>query len=223
MGVFFDDLSEVEEGDSQRLGNLGDGFFVLSGEPTPALFVEELEDAHQVFVVGDDRVGQDLFRLEAGAFVVGRVVEQGRMDRIEFGDVIGIGNIDWAEIFGAETSEALFGNRDADFFDAVDMRDFGENFLFFRIEREQGQIFCIEQTEDVFMQVEENLVEIAGRMNLVRDALDVLRECRLLLQFLEILRDRLGVHPTCLLRSKRECNHGCTRISSAHEPCDQVP
>ena len=66
----------------ERFGDLVDGFFVLSGKPTPALFIEKLEDPHQVFVVGDDRIGQDLFGPEAGAFIVGCVVEQGRMDRL---------------------------------------------------------------------------------------------------------------------------------------------
>ena len=97
-----------------------------------ALFIEELEDAHQIFIVGDDRVGQDLFRLEAGAFIVGRIVKQGWMDALEFGDVVGVGNVHGAEIFGAETGEALFRNRDADFFDAVDVRNLGKDFFFFR-------------------------------------------------------------------------------------------
>ncbi len=117
-----------------------------------------MEDSHQVFVVGDDRIGQNLFGLETGAFIVGRVVEQGRMDRMEFGDIVGIGDIDGAKVFGAETGETLLGNGDANFLNAVDMRNFGENFLLFWVERKQRQIFCVEQTQDIFMQVEENLV-----------------------------------------------------------------
>ena len=42
----------------------------------PAFLVEELEDSHQIFIVGDDRIGQDLFCLESGPFIVGCVVEQ---------------------------------------------------------------------------------------------------------------------------------------------------
>jgi hypothetical protein len=38
------------------------------------------------------------------------------------------------------------------------------------------------------------MVKIAGRMDLVRDALDVLGERHLLLKFLEILGDGISVH-----------------------------
>lgn len=46
------------------------------------------------------------------------------------------------------------------------------------------------------MEVEKYLVEIAGCMNLCGNALDVLRMLDLVLQFLDILRYRFGVHPT---------------------------
>jgi hypothetical protein len=46
------------------------------------------------------------------------------------------------------------------------------------------------------MQVEKYVVEIAGRMNLCGNALDVLRMLGLVLQFLDILSYRFGVHPT---------------------------
>jgi len=46
------------------------------------------------------------------------------------------------------------------------------------------------------MEVEEYLVEIAGRMNLCGNALDVLCMLDLVLQFLDVLSHRFGVHPT---------------------------
>jgi hypothetical protein len=70
------------------------------------------------------------------------------MDALEFGDVIGIGNAHWAEILGTESGEALFGDGNADLLDAVDVRDFGENFFFLRIKGEDGQVFGIENAED---------------------------------------------------------------------------
>ena len=82
VGFFFDDLAEIKEGDAECLCNFRDGFFVFSGKPGAALFVEELEDAHQIFVVRHDRVGQDLFRLEPGPLVVGGVVERVRDGRL---------------------------------------------------------------------------------------------------------------------------------------------
>ncbi len=55
------------------------------------------------------------------------------------------------------------------------------------------------------MQVEEYVVEITGRMNLDGNAFDVLRVFDLLLQFVDILSHRLGVHPAVFSRrSKRE-------------------
>ena len=72
-------------------------------------------------------------------------MEQGWMNTLEFGDVVGIDDIDGAEVFGAETGETLLGNRNADFFNAVDMGNFGENLFFFGVECEKRQIFCVEQ------------------------------------------------------------------------------
>ena len=116
------------------------------------------------------------------------------MDALQLGDVIGVGNAHWAEILCAEPSQALFGDGNADFLDAVDVRDFGENLFLFRIEREDGEVFGIEDAENIFTQVEENMVEIVGSMDLVGDAFDVLGECHFLLKFLKILGDGLGLH-----------------------------
>jgi hypothetical protein len=38
------------------------------------------------------------------------------------------------------------------------------------------------------------MIKIAGRMDLVRDALDVLGECHFLLKLLKILWDGIGLH-----------------------------
>ena len=72
------------------------------------------------------------------------------MDALQFGDIIGIGNADWTKILCAEPSQALLGDGDSDLLNAVDVWDFGENFLLLRIEREDGQIFGIEDTENFF-------------------------------------------------------------------------
>ena len=116
------------------------------------------------------------------------------MNALQLGDVIGVGDAHWAEILCAESSQALFGDGNADFLDAVDVRDFGENLFLFRIEREDCEVFGIEDAENIFTQVEENMVKIAGRMDLVRDALDVLGECHFLLKFLKVLWDGIGLH-----------------------------
>ena len=50
--------------------------------------------------------------------------------------------------------------------------------------------------KNVFTEIEENMVEIAGRMDLCRDALDVLRMLDFLLKFLEVLSYGIGLHPT---------------------------
>ncbi|NJN36662.1 MAG: hypothetical protein HC794_05905 [Nitrospiraceae bacterium] len=55
------------------------------------------------------------------------------------------------------------------------------------------------------MKVEQDLVEIAGRMNLSRNAFDMLRVLDFLLQFLNVWSHGLGLHPTLLsLSSRRE-------------------
>ena len=116
------------------------------------------------------------------------------MDALQLGDIVGVGNVHRAEIFCAEASQALFGDGNADFLDAVDMRDFGENLFLLRIEREDGEVFGVEDAENIFTQVEENMVKIVGRMDLVRDALDVFGERHFLLKLLKILRDGISLH-----------------------------
>jgi hypothetical protein len=92
------------------------------------------------------------------------------MDALQLGDIIGVGNTYWTEILCAESSQALFGDGDAEFLDVVDVRDFGENLFLLSIEREDGEVFGIENAENFLTQVEEDMVKIAGRMELVRDA-----------------------------------------------------
>src|ERR1041384_1012360 len=116
------------------------------------------------------------------------------MDALQFSDVVRIGDADWAEILCAEPSQTLFGNGDADFLDAVNVGNFGENFFLFRVEREDSQVFSIKDAENLFTQIEENMVKIAGCVNLFRDALDVLDKCHFLLKFLKVLWDGIGLH-----------------------------
>ena len=116
------------------------------------------------------------------------------MDALQLSEVIRIGNAHWPEIFGAETSQALLGDGNADLLDAVDVRDFREDFFLFRIEREDGQVFGVEDAENFFTQIEENMVKIVGRVNLFRDAFDVFGECHFLLKFLKVLWNGIGLH-----------------------------
>ena len=74
------------------------------------------------------------------------------------------------------------------------MRDFGEDLFLFWIEREDGQVFGVEDAEDFFTQIKENMVKIVGRVDLFRDAFDVFGERHFLLKFLKVLRDGIGLH-----------------------------
>ncbi len=78
------DFLEIEEGNAQRFGDFCNGFFVLSRKAEPALLVEQLKDTHKVFIVGNDRIGQDLLGLESRAFVVGGIVVEGGMNPLQF-------------------------------------------------------------------------------------------------------------------------------------------
>ena len=40
-----------------------------------AFLVQQLQHAHKIFIVGDDRIGQDLLGLESRALVVGSIME----------------------------------------------------------------------------------------------------------------------------------------------------
>jgi hypothetical protein len=56
------------------------------------------------------------------------------------------------------------------------VRNLVEDLLLVGIKGEEGQILRIEQAQNVFVKVEQNLVEIAGGVNLIRDAFDVFRD-----------------------------------------------
>ena len=100
---------------------------------------------------------------------------------LELRHVVRIGDVHWTEVFGAEPWQALLGNRDSDFFDAVDVGNFGEDLFLVGVEREEGQIFCVEQTEDILVEVQKDLIEIVGRMDLSGNAFDMLCVLNLLL------------------------------------------
>ena len=213
VGLFFRrDFLEIEEGDSERFRDFCDGFFVLSRKAEPALLVEQLKHTHKVFVVGNDRIGQDLLGLESRALVVGGIVEEGGMNPLQFRDVVGVAMFTGPQIFGAEAGQALLGDRNADLFDRVDMGHLGENLFLFRIEREQRQVLRIEEAEDIFVEIEENLIQVAGGVDLVRNPFDVFRELHLLLQFLQVLSRRFGLHSCAPLGETGYLHEDCRRL-----------
>ena len=81
------------------------------------------------------------------------------------------------------------------------MRNLVEDLLLIGIKGKEGQILRIEQAQNVFVKVEQNLVEIVGGVNLIRDAFDVFRELNFSLQLLQVLRRRLGRHHSAPART----------------------
>ena len=152
------DLLEIEEGNAQRLGDLGDRSFVLPCETESAFLVEELQHAHEVLIFRDDRIRQDLLGLESGALVVGGIVGERRMDRPEFRHVIGVAHVHGPKIFGAEAGEALFRDRDADFLDRIDVGDLREDFFLVGVKGEEGEVLRIKEAQNILVQVEQDLV-----------------------------------------------------------------
>ncbi len=131
-------------------------------------------------------------------------MNQRRVSGLELRDIVDVGDVHGAQILGAEAGQTLFGNGNTDFFYAIDVRNLREDLFFLRVEREEGQIFRVEQTEDVLVQVKQDLIEIAGGMNLSGNAFDVFRVLDFLLQFLDVWSYRLGLHPIPLsLPSRR--------------------
>jgi len=94
--ILFCNLFEIEKSDAECFRDFRDGFFILSCESCAAFFVEELKNSHQVFVVGNNRVGQHLFRLESCPFVVRTIMKERGVDALQFGGVIGIRYAHWA-------------------------------------------------------------------------------------------------------------------------------
>jgi len=128
-----------------------------------------------------------------------------RVGGLELCDAVGIGDVHGAEIFSAEAGQTLFGYGNTDFFYTVDVRNLGEDFFLLGVEREESQIFRVEQTKDVLVQVEKDLIKIAGGMNLSGNTFDMFRVLDFLLQFLNVLSQGLGLHPILLsLSSRRE-------------------
>ncbi len=106
------------------------------------------------------------------------------VDALQFRDVVGVGDVYRTQVLGAESCQTLLGNRNTDFFDRVDVGNFVKDLLLIRVEGEEGEVFGVEKAEDVFMEIEQNLIKVAGRMDLAGNPLDVFRELHLLLKFL---------------------------------------
>ena len=117
-----------------------------------------------------------------------------RMDALKLQRVVRVCDVHRPQVFGAESGQTLFSDRDADLFDRVDVRHLVEDFLLVCVKGEECQVLRVEQTKDVLVQVEKNLVEIAGRVDLTGDPLDMLSKFHFLLQFLQVLRRRFGLH-----------------------------
>jgi hypothetical protein len=66
------------------------------------------------------------------------------------------------------------------------------------------------------MQVQKDLIKVAGRMNLGGNTFNMFGMLGLVLQFLRILSHRLGLHPTALsLRLRRESVRLCAGLIGA--------
>ena len=157
-GFLRGDLLEIEEGNAQRLGDLGDRLLVLPCETESAFLVEELQHAHKVLIVGDDRIRQDLLGLESRALVVGSIMIERRMDALQFRRVIGVRNVHGPQVFGAEAGQALLGDRDADLLDRIDVGDLIEDFLLVGVKGEEGEVLGIKEAQNILVQVEKDLV-----------------------------------------------------------------
>ncbi len=92
---------------------------------------------------------------------------------LQFDQAVGVADIDRAKVFGTEPGETLFGDRDADFLNGVEMGNFGEDLFLFRIHHEEREIFRVETAQDFMAQIQEDLVDIGRGEDLSADPLDV--------------------------------------------------
>jgi hypothetical protein len=83
------------------------------------------------------------------------------------------------------------------------MGDLVKDLLLVGIKGEERQVLGVEEAEDVFVQIEKDLVEIAGGVDLTGDPLDVLRKLDFLLQFMQVLGRRFGLHLSSPMLDRR--------------------
>ncbi|KXK01315.1 MAG: hypothetical protein UZ03_NOB001002349 [Nitrospira sp. OLB3] len=88
------------------------------------------------------------------------------VNHAQFRLAVCVSYVHWSKVFRAEPCEALLGNRNAHFLHGIQMRHFGENLFLFRVDHEQGEIFCVEASQDLMAEVEQDLIEIGGGENL---------------------------------------------------------
>ena len=86
--------------------------------------------------------------------------------------VVGIGDVHRPQVFGCETRQALLANRQTELLDGVQVGHLGEDLFFLGVDGVEGELFGIEEAEDVVMEIQQDLIHLAGRMNLVGNTLD---------------------------------------------------
>ena len=171
----------VEKGDRQDLGDLLRRGLVVGGEAGTALLVDELDDAEQVLVV-EDGGGEDLGSPVAGLLVPAPVESQLRTDLLELVVVVGLDDIHHFPGGRAVARDTLLTDRHPDLSHLVAGLEPRDDLFPHPVDYIDGDPVRIEETQDLPLKIDEDVVRIPGGMDPVGNAVQSLLEKELLFE-----------------------------------------
>ena len=183
----------LAERDRERLAQLHHAFLHGRRERLPALEVDDLHHADQLFALAlRHRRDQHLFRAVAGLGVDCLEEVQLRAVGLELHVVVDVADVDHALVAGDEPRDRLLVHRQLDVLERVQaglhLGDDRSPVLACQVDR---QPVGVEQAAQLLRQLEDDLVDVLRRMDPVRDRLQLLLEIQLLRQ--AVAADRLAL------------------------------
>jgi hypothetical protein len=158
----------VVESDAQDLGELLGRLLVLGREGPAAALVDELQDAQQV-LLEQDRRGQDLAGAEVARLVPARVELEVRMKAGELAGIVGVLDVRGLAAQGREAGDGPEGLGDADLLDLGAGLDQREQLLVLGVEGEDRDALGLHEVRHLVLDVDEDVLDAAGRVDGVGD------------------------------------------------------
>ncbi len=113
---------------------------------------------------------------------------EGRVDLRQLGFVVNVFDVERPQVVCGKSGNTLLANRETDFPHCVHSARPGEDLFFLCVHRVEREFLGVEQAQNVIVEIQENLIHVLGGMDLVRDALGVLRVRDLILEMFEGFR-----------------------------------
>ena len=158
----------VVERDAEDLGELLGRLLVFGRERPAIALVDELQDAQQV-LLEQDGCGQDLAGAEVTRLVPAGVELQVRMKAGELGGIVRVLDVRGLAAQGRESGDGAERLGDPDLLDLGAGLDQREQFLVLGVEGEDRDALGVHEVEHLVLDVDEDVLDAAGRVDGIGD------------------------------------------------------